>query len=80
MRSLVFLGGMRLALIGLAVGLAGTLIVTRVMSFMLYGVGTHDPLTIAIVAALLFGVAGLACYLPARRITKAEPIKWLRYQ
>ena len=80
LRSLVFLGGMRLALIGLAIGLAGTLIVTRVMSFMLYGVGAHDPLTIAIVAALLCGVAGFACYLPARRITKVEPIKALRYQ
>jgi len=80
LRTLIFLGGMRLALIGLAIGLAGTLAVTRVMSFMLYGVGTHDPLTIAVVAAVLFGVTGLACYLPAQRITKAEPMEALRYQ
>jgi putative ABC transport system permease protein len=47
---------------------------------MLYGVGNDDPLTIAVVAAVLFGVAGLACFLPARRITRADPMEILRYQ
>ena len=77
---LIFQGGMRLTLIGLAIGLAGTFAATRVMSSMLYGVGTYDPLTIAVVAAVLSGVAGLACFLPAWRITKADPMEVLRYQ
>ena len=71
---------MRLTLIGLSIGLVGTVAATRVMSSMLYGVGTDDPLTIAVVAAVLFGVAGLACFLPAWRITKADPMEALRYQ
>ena len=50
------------------------------MSSMLYGVGTYDPLTIAVVAAVLSAVAGLACFLPAWRITKADPMEALRYQ
>jgi putative ABC transport system permease protein len=80
LRALIFKGGMRLTVIGLSIGLAGTLAATRVMSSMLYGVGTHDPLTIAAVAAVLSGVAALACYLPVRRITKADPMEALRYQ
>jgi putative ABC transport system permease protein len=80
LRTLIFLGGMRLTLLGLAIGLTGTFAVTRVMAFMLYGVGAHDPLTIAVVAAVLSGVAGLGCYVPARRITKADPMEALRYQ
>lgn len=80
LRRLIFQGGMRLTLIGLFVGLVGTDAATRVMSSMLYGVGTDDPLTIAVVAAVLSGVAGLACFLPAWRITKADPMEALRYQ
>jgi putative ABC transport system permease protein len=80
LRSLILLGGIRLSLIGLAIGLAATLAATRVMSSMLYGVGAHDPLTITVVAAILLGVAGLACFFPARRITKLDPMEALRYQ
>jgi putative ABC transport system permease protein len=79
LRMLVFQGGMRLAVIGLAIGLAGTFAATRVMSSMLYGVGAHDPLTIALVAAVLSGVAGLACFVPAWRITKTDPMEALRH-
>jgi putative ABC transport system permease protein len=50
------------------------------MSSMLYGVGNDDPLTIAVVAAVLCGVAGLACFLPAWRITKVDPMEALRDQ
>ena len=80
LRMLVFQGGMRLTFIGLAIGLAGTFAATRVMSSMLYGVGAHDPLTIVVVAAVLSGVAGLACLLPARRIAKLDPMEALRCQ
>jgi putative ABC transport system permease protein len=80
LRRLIFKGGMQLALIGLSIGFVGTDVATRVMSSMLYGVGNDDPLTIAVVAAVLFGVAGLACFLPARRITRADPMEILRYQ
>jgi putative ABC transport system permease protein len=80
LRTLILRGGMRLTMIGLVIGLAGTDAATRVMSSMLYGVSNDDPLTIAIVAAVLFGVAGLACVLPAWRVTKADPMEALRYR
>ena len=80
LRSLIFQEGMRLTVIGLLIGLAGTDAATRIMSSTLYGVDNDDPLTIAIVAAVLGGVAGLACFFPAWRIMKADPIDALRYQ
>jgi len=80
LRMLVFLGGMRLAVAGLAIGFAATFATTGVLSSMLYGVGVRDPLTIAGVAAVLSGVAGLACFLPAWRSTRLEPMEALRYQ
>jgi putative ABC transport system permease protein len=80
LRLLILKGGMRLASFGLAIGLAATIPTTDVMSSMLYGVNTYDPLTIAVVAAVLFGVAGLACFLPARRVTKIDPMEALRRQ
>jgi hypothetical protein len=69
-----------LALIGLSIGLIATIPTTDVLSSMLYGVATYDPLTIAVAAAMLSGVAGLACFLPAWRITSANPMEALRYQ
>jgi putative ABC transport system permease protein len=78
LRTLIVKGGMRLTLIGLSLGLIGTFAATRVLSLMLYGVGANDPLTIAVVAALLAAVAGVACFLPAWRITKADPMDALR--
>ena len=80
LRTLIFRGGMRLTVIGLVIGLAGTDAATRVMSSMLYGVSNDDPLTIAVVAAVLFVVAGLACLLPAWRLTKADPMEALTYR
>jgi putative ABC transport system permease protein len=80
LRRLVFHGGMRLMLIGLSIGLAGTFAVTRVMSSILYGVGTHDLQTIIVAAAVLSGVAGLACFLAASRVTNADPMEVLRSQ
>ena len=80
LRKLIFQEGLRLTLIGLVIGLMGTIPATDVVSSMLYGVGTYDPLTIVVVAAVLSGVAGFACFLPAWRITKADPMEALRYQ
>ena len=80
LRTLIFRGGMRLAVTGLSIGLIGTIPATDVLSSMLYGVGTYDPLTIVVAAALLSAVAGFACFLPAWRITKADPIEALRYR
>jgi putative ABC transport system permease protein len=78
LRTLIFVGGMQLAVIGLAIGVVATIPLTDVTRSMLYGISTYDPLTIAIVAALLFGVAGLACFLPAWRIAKIDPMEALR--
>ena len=78
LQAMVFGGGMRLTIIGLAIGVVGTDVATRTMSSMLYGVGNDDPLTMAVVAAVLFSVGGVACFLPARRITAVNPIDALR--
>ena len=80
LRRLVVEDGMRLTLIGLVIGFAGTIASARVLSTMLYGVAAHDPLTIAVVAVVLLAIAGLACFLPARRITKVDPMEVLRSQ
>ncbi len=72
--------GMMLTLIGVVIGLAVALALTQAMKSLLFGVSATDPLTYAGVAALLIGVAMLACYLPARRATKINPMVALRYK
>lgn len=72
--------GFALAIAGAAIGLLGALIVSHLMAGLLYGVGPTDPLTFAGVAALLIGVALLACYIPARRAIRVDPMTALRYE
>ena len=77
---LVLTEGMMLALAGLALGLVGACLVGRAMRSMLYGVGTIHPWAFALVAAALLMSAGLACYFPARRAAKVDPMVALRYE
>ena len=79
LQSRVFGSGMRLTIIGLAIGLGATVALTRTMSSMLYGIGANDPLTIGLVAVVLSAVAALGCFVPARRISKVNPNDVLRH-
>jgi putative ABC transport system permease protein len=72
--------GLRPTLIGVALGLLGSLALTRTMASLLFGVAATDPLTLALVTGLLVLVALLACYIPARRAAKVDPIVSLRYE
>jgi predicted permease len=76
----VFLEGGRLAALGLALGLIAALALTRLMASMLYGVKASDPLSLGVAAALLAAVALAACYIPARRATRVDPLVALRYE
>jgi predicted permease len=78
--ALVLRQGMKLVLIGALIGIPAALAATQVLSSLLTGLTTADALTIAVVTALLVLVTLLACYLPARRATRVDPLETLRYE
>lgn len=72
--------GLKLTAIGVAIGLALSLVATRFLGSQLYGIKPSDPLAFAAVSLILAGTAFLACYIPARRATKVDPMVALRYE
>jgi putative ABC transport system permease protein len=72
--------GMHLTFIGVAIGLAAALALTRIMQNLLFNVSATDPATFSLIALLLIGVALIASYIPARRATKVDPLQALRHE
>ncbi len=77
---LVMKNGAMMVVLGVAVGLVGAFALTRLIASLLFGVGSTDTLTLAIVSVVLITVALFACYIPARRATKVNPLEALRYE
>jgi putative ABC transport system permease protein len=76
--ALVVREGLTLPSVGLAIGLAASLFLTRALRSMLYGVSATNPIVFGAVAALLAAVAAIACYVPARRTARVDPVVALK--
>lgn len=79
LRSVLLEGG-QTSLLGIVLGVAAATVLTRLLSSELYGVSTTDPLTFGAVSIIVFAVALLACYIPARRAMRVDPMVALRYE
>jgi putative ABC transport system permease protein len=77
---LILARGLKLVLIGVAIGIGASLALTRLMSSLLFGISATDPVTFTAVAVLLSVVSLAACYIPARGAMRVDPIVALRYQ
>ena len=78
--GMVITQGLQLALLGVAIGIAAGFALTRLIASMMYGVSPSDPVTFAVVSIVLVAVAALACFIPARRAMRVDPIIALRYE
>ena len=76
--ALILREGLLLTLVGLTVGLTGSVFVTRMMRALLYGVSSTEPMVFLVIAVLLLAVALLACWIPARRAMRLDPLEALR--
>jgi putative ABC transport system permease protein len=72
--------GLLLAVVGIGIGIGAALLLTRVMTSLLFGVSATDPLTFLVISLLLTTVALLACYIPARRAMRVDPMIALRHE
>ena len=79
-QRLVIKTGLRLVLLGIAIGLTASLVISRLIASQLWGVSAHDPLTMVVVPILLLLIGVLACWIPARRATRVSPVTALRYE